>query len=80
MSLALQPLIKEFCGLCMFKKNNLCYQTSASRLYNLNYNLDYIIYNLKQTFPNCHILAPVGSEKKFSTDDCHVSMEIICTS
>jgi hypothetical protein len=29
--------------------NNLDYQTSTSRLYNINYNLDYMIYKLKQT-------------------------------
>jgi hypothetical protein len=29
--------------------NNLGYQISTSRLYNLNYNLNYIIYKLKHT-------------------------------
>jgi hypothetical protein len=40
--------------LCMSNKNNLSsnnldYQTYTPRLYNLNYNLNYIIYKLKQT-------------------------------
>jgi hypothetical protein len=34
---------------CISKKNNLYYQTSTPRLYNLKYNPDYIIYKLKQT-------------------------------
>jgi hypothetical protein len=48
----LNPSAKRLYCLCMPKKNNLTfsnlgYQTSTFRLYNLNYNLDYIIYQLK---------------------------------
>jgi hypothetical protein len=48
MLLGLLPPPKDFTCL---KKNLYC-QTFTSRLYNLNYNLDYIIYKLKQTDPN----------------------------
>jgi hypothetical protein len=56
MLLGLPPSIKELCCLCIYKKNNLsfnnlCCQTFTSRLYNLNCNLDYIIYKLKQVCP-----------------------------
>jgi hypothetical protein len=47
------PLTKWFYCLCMSIKNNLSFnnlgcQTYTSKLYNLNYNSDYIIYKVKQ--------------------------------
>jgi hypothetical protein len=56
MLFGLSPLIKGFCCLYIYKKNNLSFnnlgcQTFTSRLYNLNYNPDYIIYKLKQIGP-----------------------------
>jgi hypothetical protein len=68
MPLSLPPPSKGFCCLYMSKKNNPNYnnldcQTSTSRLYNLNYNLDYIIYKLKQTGPKY----PLTEKLKCST-------------
>jgi hypothetical protein len=49
----------------MSKKNNLNFnnlncQTSISKLYNLNYNSDYIIYKIKQKGTKCTVESEVG--------------------
>jgi hypothetical protein len=72
MSLDLPPLIKRFYYLYMSKKNNLTfnnldYQIPTPKLYNLNYNLNYIIYKVKQTelsSSRAGLGQPAGSKEK----------------